>query len=160
MAERHQEELYIFLEEYADFLARMVKDEEEKLAALLSNSLPRIEGAISTAQANAKQMENYETTRIRLQDQAGYGGMSFSEIIENAPEEEQQSLEALLTCIQGYVDDIKFHNTKAMRVARANILEINPGAEIPGAPQASASGAYLKARDKTTGTKTMLETKI
>lgn len=160
MAEKHQQELFSFLEDYAEFLAHMVKDEEEKLSALLSNLLPRIEGAISTAQANAKQMENFELTRMRLQEQAGYGGMSFSEIIENAPDEERQSLEALLMRIQGYVDDIKFHNTKSMRVARTNILEMNPNADLSGMSQASASGAYLKAREKTAGSKTMLETKI
>lgn len=160
MSEKYQQELFSFLEEYADFLAHMVKDEEEKLAALLSNSLPRIESAISTAQANAKQMENFELSRMRLQEQAGYGGMSFSEIIESAPEEESQGLEALLRRIQGYVDDIKFHNTKSMRVARTNMLEMNPNAEVPGMTSASAGSAYLKAREKTTGTKTMLETKI
>lgn len=160
MAEKYQQELFSFLEEYADFLAHMVKDEEEKLAALLSNSLPRIEAAISTAQANAKRMENCELSRMRLQEQAGYGAMSFSEIIENAPDEERLSLEALLRRIQGYVDDIKFHNTKSMRVARTNILEMNPNADFSGTSAASASGAYRKAREDAAGGKTMLETKI
>ena len=65
MADKYEEELFSFLEDYADFLAHMVRDEQEKLSSLLSNSLPRIEAAIATAQANSKQMENFELSRSR-----------------------------------------------------------------------------------------------
>lgn len=160
MTEKYQQELFSFLEEYADFLAYMVHDEEEKLAALLSNSLPRIEKAIATAQANAKQMENYELRRIRLQEQAGYGGASFAEIVEYAPEEEQQSLAALLQRIQNTVETIKYHNTKSMNVARTNMMERNPGAELPGTPKSAAGSAYRKAGGHSMEQHSMLETKI
>ena len=39
MADKYEEELFSFLEDYADFLAHMVRDEQEKLSSLLSNSL-------------------------------------------------------------------------------------------------------------------------
>lgn len=154
--EKYEEELFSCLEEYADFLARMAKDEDEKLQALVSNSLPRIERAISVAQANAKQLESFELKRIRLQEQAGYGNMTFSEMIESAPEEERQSLEALLWRIQEYVDRIKYTNSKSMKVARVNMKEIDPAAEVPGAVHSPASDAYRKARERINGDKTML----
>lgn len=157
--EKYEEELFQFLEQYADFLGQMAINEEEKLQALISNSLPRIERAISNAQADAKQMENYELKRQRLQEQAGYGGMTFSEMIDYAPEEEAQSLEALLWRIEDYVGTIKFHNSKSMKVARTNMLDLNPGAELPGA--AAVNGVYQKVKDRTKANNaSILETKI
>lgn len=160
MADKYEEELFSFLEDYADFLAHMVKDEQEKLSSLLSNSLPRIEAAIATAQANSKQMENFELSRSRLQEQAGYGGMTFSEMIENAPEEEQQSLQALLIRIQNYVETIQYSNTKSMRVARTNLLTINPEADLSGMSPAAAGSAYLKNRERRSDEGAVLRTKI
>ena len=160
----YREEFFAFLDQYADFLARMAKDEEEKLRALMSNLLPRIEHAISVAQANAKQVENFELKRTRLQEQAGFGGMTFTEIIEAAPEEEQQSLDAVFRRIQSCVDEIKFHNSKSMRVAHTNMREIDPNAAIgtaddPG--RTGASGAYMRAREKTRPDQiSLLRTKI
>lgn len=159
----YREELFSFFDAYVDFLARMSKDEEEKLQALMSNSLPRIEHAISMAQANAKQIENFELKRVRLQEQAGFVGMTFSEIIDSSPEEEQQALEGLFRQFQSYVDDIKFHNTKSMRVAQTNMREIDPESAVlsDDNAQSAVSGAYIRTKETTrSGQTTLLETKI
>lgn len=156
----YEEELYLFFEEYADFMARMAQAEEEKLHALVSNDLPRIEHAISEAQANIMQLENYEQRRQRMQERAGTAGMSFSEIIARASDAEHSRLESLFSRIQASIDIIKFHNGKSMTVARANIQHINPEAVLPkseGAP----TNAYIRAKEEEAAARTsVLQTKI
>lgn len=156
-------ELIDFYEEYAAFLAQVLRDEEEKLQALLSNSLPRIEHAISAAQANAKQMENLELRREMLQERAGCGGKTFREILELVPQEEQAAFQSLFERIQKAVELIKFHNEKSMSVARANVKAVNPEALMPGEQKnAAMENPYMRARRQAQPehSTSLLETKI
>ena len=81
-------------------------------------------------------------------------------MIENAPEEEQQSLQALLIRIQNYVETIQYSNTKAMKVARTNLLTINPEADLSGMSPAAAGSAYMKNRERRSDEGAVLRTKI
>ncbi|MFV0498304.1 MAG: hypothetical protein ACK5L0_09105 [Candidatus Fimivivens sp.] len=119
-------ELFAFFEKYTSTLNTMAHDEKEKLNALLSNSLSRIERAISTAQANTKLMENLETKRIALQENLGCGHLTFSQLIEEIPKTHKPSLASLFRQIQSLVDSIKFTNDKSMAVAHTNITRLNP----------------------------------
>ncbi len=126
ITEAQAAELFTFFEKYASALNTMARDEKEKLNALLSNSLQRIEHAISTAQANTKLIETLESRRIALQESLGYGQMTFSQLIEEIPETHKLSLSSLFRQIQSYVDEIKFTNDKSMVVAHTNITRLNP----------------------------------
>lgn len=151
------QQLYDFLEEYTDFLDKMQRDETEKFAALSSRDMARIEHSISVAQANAKQLENFETQRIKLQNRAGLEGLSFREIILKAPEHEQSWLLQLFDRFERSVSDIKFYNDKSMSVARDEMLEIDPSAVLPGAVK---QNPYSKLKEETGNKNGMLETKI
>lgn len=161
-AESRYTELIDFYEEYAAFLAQILRDEKEKLQALLSNSLPRIEHAISEAQANTKQMENMELRREVLQEAAGFGGRTFREIIESVPEDEKAAFQALFERIQNDVEQIKFHNEKSMSVARANVKAVNPEALMPHEQKNAAQNPYVRASRQTQPDQSasILETKI
>lgn len=142
-------ELFVFFEKYASALHNMARDEKDKLSALLSNSLPRIEHAISTAQANTKLIENYENRRIALQQSLGCPGMTFSELLEKIPETHSLSLSSLFRQIQAAVDEIKFTNEKSMEVAHTNITRLNPEtllAAKPGGENGAAQAPYGAAR--------------
>ena len=54
------QELFCFLEEYAQLLESMVDSEKEKLECLLSNELKRIEQSVSNQQTVSMQIENFE----------------------------------------------------------------------------------------------------
>lgn len=152
------QELIDFFEEYAEFLTQMSGDENEKLEALLSGELPRIEHAISMAQANAKKLENLEVRRQTLQRRAGCDGMTFSQIISQSTPEDEPMLQSLFERIQSCVEEIKFRNGKSMGVARANMHQADPQtllAKSDGMP----TNAYIKAKAEA-GRVTMLETKV
>ncbi|MEG0018875.1 MAG: flagellar export chaperone FlgN [Hydrogenoanaerobacterium sp.] len=151
-------ELVGFFEEYADFTSHMASSETEKVRALISNELPRIEHAISVAQANAMKLENMEQQRIKLQERAGCGGKTFSEIIENAPDEEKERLRVLFLRIQGSVEDIKQRNEKSVDIASANMRRLNIELE-PRSTDTTPASAYMRVKENK-GSGPMLETKV
>lgn len=149
ITEAQAAELFVFFEKYASALHSMARDEKEKLGALLSNSLPRIEHAISTAQANAKLIENFENRRIALQESLGCAQMPFPQLIEEIPDTHRLSLSSLFRQIQASVDEIKFTNEKSMEVAHTNITRLNPEALVaakPGGDSVAAATPYSAAR--------------
>lgn len=148
LTEAQAAELFAFFEKYASALRSMARDEKEKLDALLSNSLPRIEHAISTAQANTKLIENLESKRIALLESLGCAQMTFPQLLEEIPESHKLPLSSLFRQIQASVDQIKFINDKSMTVAHTNITRLNPDAlvSIPGSDGATAATPYDAAR--------------
>ncbi len=125
-----QSEYVGFLHTYMDFLDKMLQDEGEKLKAIQSRELPRIERSIAVSQANAKQLDNYEQRRMELQTDAGFGGMTFRQLIEKAPADEKGALQTLYARFEQAVQEIKFNNDKSMAVARDNLLELDPEAVL------------------------------
>lgn len=154
------EEFLGFIEEYTDFLQQMVKDENEKLSALQSRELSRIEHSITTAQANAKKLENYEAKRVKLQQRLGYEGMSFREIIEQAPEDQQAWLGLMFDRFERNVNEIRFRNDKSMAVARDSMMDIDPEAALPVAAMPQKANPYRKIRDDAKEQSSLLETKV
>ncbi len=155
-----QQEYYSFLQEYTGFLEQMLDDEKSKLQALMSKDLARIEQSITTSQANAKQLENYETKRSSMQAKAGYAGQSFRQIIETFPRETQSSFWQLYDRFERSVGGIRFHNDKSMAVARDNMMAIDPSAALPGTAGRPPSNPYSKMRQAQDGQASILETKI
>lgn len=141
-------ELNAFFEKYADALSAMAQDESEKLNALVSNSLPRIEQAISAAQANTKKIEGLEIKRMALQTSMGCSGMTLSQLLEQVPEPYKVAAAAFFSQIQASVDKIKFTNNKSMSIAHQNITLLNPEAPVltTYTESAAASNPYEAAR--------------
>ncbi len=154
-----REEYFSFMVEYVAFLGEMRQAESEKLKALTAKKQRLIEQSISKSQANAKQLENFESKRLELQTAAGYEGLSFRQLIEKTPEEEQSGFWSLFTRFEGTIADIRFFNNKSMAVARDNILEINPSAIIPGSQAGNPENPYERFRKEQSEQSQMLETK-
>lgn len=152
-----QQELLDFLEEYRSFFQQMEQSERDKLEALVSNELPRIEHAISIAQANTKRLENLEQRRAQLQERAGLADLTFSQLTEQLPEH-RRTLTELFGRIQACVEEIKFYNTKSMEVAKTNLMRINPDALRM--QDTGHSQPYGYAKEQLTKRISMLETKI
>jgi hypothetical protein len=115
------DDLMVFLNEYAIFLEDMIKVEQEKLSALVTNDLVRIEHSITEQQATAKQFENMERKRLVIQADAGYQDRTFSEIIEAVELEKKDQLQTTFNRIQKAISQIKFLNNKAMDVVKTNV---------------------------------------
>lgn len=114
-------EFYGFLEEYAEFFSEMENFEKKKLDALLSGKLSEIESALSSTQANVKQVENIEIRRIKYQNDLNLTDMTFSQILADAPIEYKDKLSELFSFINQSVDHIKFYNNKSMQLAENNL---------------------------------------
>jgi hypothetical protein len=153
------EDVIAFMAEYTAFLGRMCADESDKLKALSSKELPRIERSIAVSQANAKQLQNYENKRIAIQEEAGCGGMTFRELIEQAPPGQQEGLWRLFSDFEQNVAEIRFFNDKSMSVARDNMVGLNPGAVFAPRPGTRANNPYARMREERDGQPGMLETK-
>ena len=158
-----QKTYYSFIEEYTYFLEHMLSDEHDKLSALQSRELPKIEHSIAVSQANAKQLANYELKRASLQAKAGFEGFSFRKIIAASPDDMQNQLWDLFTRFEHSVSDIRFHNDKSMAVARDNMLALDPTAVLPGAGNkktAQSQNPYRQMQGRQEDQSNILETKI
>ncbi len=156
------QELFVFFEKYVGILYSIVQDEKEKLNSLTSNSLPRIEHAISVAQANAKQIESFEAKRASLQASLGCSGMSFSQIAELLPESHAVSVSSLFKQMEKYVDEIRFINERSMSVARDNMARLNPEAAVlrHGEGGQSQNNPYEAAMSHQNGQQSIFKAKI
>lgn len=151
------EEFVAFMAEYTSFLAVMCADEKRKMCALAGRGLLNIEQGIAKSQANAKQLANLEIKRAALQDAAGFGGMTFKQLIDAAPKDMQQSLWQLFNVFERHVSNIKFYNDKSMAIARDNMVEVDPEAVLN--KRANPNNPYEKLRGKHAGAG-LLETKV
>ncbi|MEG1686665.1 MAG: hypothetical protein RR185_05875 [Angelakisella sp.] len=115
------ESFFSFLGEYTSFFCQMEQFEAQKLELLLSGELSGIEKAITTAQANAKQLENLEQKRIRLQQEAGFGAMSLRELADKTDGARKEQLRLQLHELSVCLGNIKFYNAKSMQVAQTNL---------------------------------------
>lgn len=123
------QEFYDFMEEYTCFFQDAADLEEEKLAALLSDDLHRIERALMEHQRVTKQIEQYELRRAEMQERLGLGGKTFREIIDLTEGEDRQDLKFLFSAFEAAVQCIKHSNSRSLDIARLNLRildEISP----------------------------------
>lgn len=158
-AHQAQQEFKNFMEDYTGFLAEMARNEREKLEALNSWNLERIEHSIAASQANAKKLENYEAKRISLQEEIGCADLTFKDIINQSEPADQGRLRQLFERFEKSIKEIRFNNDKSMAVARDHMLQVNPDAALPP-EKGSANNPYAKIRDQKSKASSILETKI
>jgi hypothetical protein len=104
----------------------MLEFEQEKRQALLSDDLDRLEGMIQAQQAAIMKLESLEKLRQEAQESAGYHQMSADEILELLDEgPDKEALAQHVGELKQTMDEIKYHNDKAMEIARANLQIIN-----------------------------------
>lgn len=148
-----------FMNEYIRFMEQMIHDESEKLSALNQKDLTKIEHNIVVSLANAKKLENFEQKRQQEMEQLGYGGLTFKEMIDKAPEEARGPLQVLFTRFEHTVQEIKFQNDKAMEVAQDNLALLNPEAALALSHKDKPQNEYERMREKAAGQGGLLEQK-
>lgn len=153
--DKAREAFITFMVDYTAFLGRMRGDESRKLSAISSRNLEEIEQSLAASQANAKQLENYENRRLALQKEAGYGGLSFRQLVQAAPEGDQNRLWQLFSKFEHNVAEIRYFNDKSMALARDNMIALDPEA----VPAGKADNPYEKIRESQEHRSMMLEQK-
>lgn len=115
-------EFYDFMTEYTVFLEETAEKEKEKLSALLSDDLKRIEHCLNEHQFTIKKTERFEQQREELQNKLGIGGLTFKEIINRcADADEKDLLGKLYTRFITAVDNVKHANKTSLQVAQMNL---------------------------------------
>jgi len=115
-------EFYDFMTEYTEFLEETAEKEKDKLSALLSDDLKRIEHCLNEHQSTIKRTELYEKEREKLQKRIGIGDMTLKEIISGCKDpEEREMLEKLATRFKTAIDNVKHANKTALQVAQMNL---------------------------------------
>ncbi len=113
---------YDFMTEYTDFLEETAEKEKDKLSALLSDDLKRIEHCLNEHQSTIKKTEHYEKEREKIQKQLGIGGFTLKEVIESCSDpEEKELLEKIALRFKIAVDNVKHANKTALQVAQMNL---------------------------------------
>ncbi|MCI8649704.1 MAG: hypothetical protein HFG20_06275 [Anaerotruncus sp.] len=122
---QQQNVYYSFLEEYARFLEDCAQQEAKKYHALISYQPQEVDRAISSLQAALMRVDQMEKQRELLQEQAGYKGMTFQQILAQADAQDAQKASALFERFQNAVNDIRFMNSKSLEFAQTNIRELD-----------------------------------
>lgn len=154
------EELIGFLQGYADFFEDIVKVEKDKLSALFSYELKRMEKSMAEQQAVEKQLQNMEKKREEMQEHAQVGGKTFREIAEIATGQEKEKLRELFERIQQAMDEIKLYNGKSLEFVRSNLKTIGSNYNQDGLQDIGYSRLAKAAKPTWSATKTIFETKI
>ena len=115
-------EFYDFMTEYTDFLEETAEKEKDKLSALLSDDLRRIEHCLNEHQSTVKKTELFEKEREKLQKNLGIGGLTLKEIIARCSDpEEKDLLNKLYIRFKAAIDNVKHANKTSLQVAQTNL---------------------------------------
>lgn len=118
------EKLIAFLKEYTEFFENLEQKQQEKLEHLASKDLKQIEETIVLQQAMDKQMSNMERKRAELLDSMGYSGYTFKDLLDNADGDEKAELVSLYARLGEAVDNVKFINQKAVKMAQTELARM------------------------------------
>lgn len=125
------DQFYDFMSEYTDFLEETAEKEKDKLSALLSDDLKRIEHCLNEHQSTIKRTELFEKDREKLQKRLGLGGKTLKEIIESCSDpDEKELLGKLSVRFRAAIDNVKHANKTSLQVAQMNlqiIEDVMPG---------------------------------
>ncbi len=115
-------EFYDFMTEYTEFLEETAEKEKDKLSALLSDDLKRIEHCLSEHQSTIKKTERYEHDREKLQKKLGIADYTLKQVVEACSDpEEKELLEKMAVRFKTAIDNVKHSNKTALQVAQMNL---------------------------------------
>ncbi len=120
---------YDFMEKYELFYKTVLDAEEEKLNALLSNNLSRIEASLSAYQSYIKQTQQFEEKRIELCRFLGFKSMAFSDIISDFSNQEKQKLILQKNRLEAIVKLISYLNRKSLEISEIQLKFVEELAE-------------------------------
>lgn len=120
------EEYYGFMADYTDFYRDVQRAEYEKLEALLSNNLERMDEAMKNYQSCIKKAQQLEHERIEMCMRMGFEDMAFSTICKKFPDDEKYKLIEQKNDLERLVKSIKYLNRKSIDLANMQLSITNP----------------------------------
>lgn len=148
------------MQEYISFLDQMIETQKTQLEAVLSKQIKQVEKSVASLQTFLMKLDSMEKKRMDLQEQAGYGDMTFRQIIENIPDAQKYELQTLFETMEKRVSDIAYYNSKAQEKVKLD-LQIWGNGISKDTPTTSAGGYTAnKKHVDSTGKSSVFETKV
>ena len=111
------------MQEYIEFLDQMIVLQKKQLEAVLSKQVTVVEKSIASLQTFLLRLEGMEKKRMELQAQAGYGDMTFQQIIAQAPQVQKAELKELFENMEKKISDIGFYNEKSQEKVKLDLKQ-------------------------------------
>lgn len=136
----YTDEFCSLMREYTVFLEESAQKEKDKLSALLSDDLTKIEQVITSEQTLEKQINGYEKNRLALLEKMGCPQKTFREVLLTLPDGEQAEMNKVFARMQKATDTIKYYNEKSLEYVKGNLkkfhlMEQSAGSEAGYSPE-------------------------
>lgn len=130
------QKFHAFIESYVAFLEEMAASESDKYSALLSYDAKRIDHVVTGQQAMNMRLSHFEEQREREQEEAGFSGLTFAEILNRLDPAQKEPLEELFRRFKMALHEIKYYNSKSISFAKEGMqmLGMNERAKAPYTP--------------------------
>lgn len=132
--------LKTFMDEYILLFDEVKQHEKNKMQALLSNDLKKIESAMQIYQTDIKKIEIAEKQRRELSQELGFGEMDFGEIAKSFDGDNRYRLLKMRSELQCTVRNIQYLNKKSMEIANMQLSYYNDLANAQEAHMYNAKG--------------------
>jgi len=99
--------------------------EENKLSAITEKSLTKLDACINDEQVQIMKLRGLEKKREQLQNELGFGNLTFRQIIENLQGDEKKEAKELFYSLQKATDDFKTINKSVKTALEVNLYSID-----------------------------------
>ncbi len=107
--------------------------EQMKLKALRDNHVAAVEDCMNKEQAMIMNLRGLEKKLAACQEKAGYGGLRFREILDQAPAKEREKLLPLFEAFDQELQKFRNVNEDANEMLKNNLHMINKAMQQSGA---------------------------
>lgn len=125
----------VSLHKTIDQCSLMVDLEQQKRQALLSNNINLLENMLQSQQAEMMKLESLEKQRVSMQEAAGFGEMTGSEILAKLAEgPEKEEFSRAFSELKNTAEELKNFNKQALDIAKESLKmysRLTPGIETP-----------------------------
>lgn len=119
------DEFKSIIEQLIRLFQQLTKIETVKLNAVAGKHVGTVEDCVTQQQALLLKLRGLEQARERAQKKAGYEGMQFRQILEQAPDDEREELFQLFDGLSREIQMFREVNEDANRLLRTNLHSID-----------------------------------
>lgn len=113
------------LRQFVELFDRMTPLEQEKLDVVKRNQVSALEEIIKREQAEVMALRGLDQKRECLQKELGFEGMSFQEILERLPKEQQPEFQELFDILGSRVKEFQSVTESSKVMMEVNLHAIN-----------------------------------
>lgn len=113
------------IEQLVELFDRMIPLEQSKLDAVSHNQISQLEDIIKKEQAEIMVLRGLDQKRERTQEELGWKGLTFQEILKKLPEEQKADLQKLFDELAGRVKSFQSVTESSKTMMEVNLHAIN-----------------------------------